>query len=125
MTYLPTKLPAQFYGLPDGKVFIIYSRFYEIKFDKSDIEFVFAEHKDFQYDYSNEQLIPKKEHRSPVYNEMVDNPNPKIKIVKVYRDINSYAEAYQILNKKASKMHTANATPSLVKAAETRKELVG
>jgi hypothetical protein len=39
MTYIPTNLPVQFYGLPDGKVYLIYARFYDIKFGKSGLVF--------------------------------------------------------------------------------------
>ena len=107
MTYLPTLLPVQFYGLPDGKVYVIYGRFYEIEFDRTYMEFVFAEHKEFTYDYENGKLIPGDSGRrkGPVYNEMVDKPDPKIKILNIYRNISTYAEACTELNKKAQKMY--------------------
>src|SRR5690606_35050749 len=91
MTYLPTKVPAQFYGLPDGEVYLIFPRFYEIKFDRTYLEYVVAEHKEFSYDYDKEKLIPHTLPRknAPVYNEMVDKPDPQIKILKIYRNISS------------------------------------
>jgi hypothetical protein len=103
MTYIPTNLPVQFYGLPDGKVYLIYARFYDIKFGKSGIEYVIAEHEEFSYDYECGKLIPLElnTRQLPVYVEMVDKPDPKIKILKVDRTLNSYAEAYTRLNKKA------------------------
>ncbi len=103
VSYFPSKLPVQFYGLPDGKVYVVYARFYEIQYDRTYLEFVFAEHKEFSYDYENERLIPHdgSAGKYPVYNEIVDKPDPKIEIVKTYRDINSFAEAYNHLNKKA------------------------
>jgi len=106
MTYFPTILPVQFYGLPDGKVHVIYARLYEIEFDRTYQEFVFAEHKEFSYDYENEKLIPHNTElkKSPVYNELVDKQNPKFKISKIYRNLSSYAEAYSELNKKAHLM---------------------
>ncbi|MBN2636172.1 MAG: hypothetical protein JXR61_07875, partial [Prolixibacteraceae bacterium] len=99
MTYLPTTLPVNFYGFPDGKVYLIYSRFYEINFDKSGLEFVFAEHEEFYYDYNSDKLILKNNVQkhfqfSP---EQVDKPDPIIKVIKVYRSINSYNEAQKIL----------------------------
>jgi len=39
--------------------------------------------------------------KKPVYSELVDKPNPKIKIIKVNREFNSFAEAFNELNKKA------------------------
>lgn len=103
ITYLPTNLPVQFYGLPDGKVYIIYARFYEIKFQRSGVEFVTAEHLEFLYNYTEEKLTTPGNHDSKktVYPELVDKPNPKIKIIKVNREFNSFAEAFVELNKKA------------------------
>ncbi len=103
ITYLPTNFPVQFYGLPDGRVYILFARFYEIKFQRSGIEYVTAEHLEFSYNYNEEKLIPQGNYDSkkPFYSELIDKPNPKIKILKVNREFNSYAEAYFQLNKKA------------------------
>ena len=100
ISYLPTKLPAQFYGLPDGKVYIVYARFYQIKFERSGLEFVFATHEDFAYDYENGKLTSKEEIplKTAMYNEMVDKQDLNFKILKVYRNINSYSEAVNFLN---------------------------
>jgi hypothetical protein len=100
ISYLPTKLPAQFYGLPDGKVYIVYARFYQVKFERSGLEYVFATHGDFTYDYENGKLATMDESTliSPMYNEMVDKPDLNFKILKVYRNINSYSEAINYLN---------------------------
>lgn len=103
VTYFPTNLPVQFYGLPDGKVYLVYARFYDIRLGESGIEYVFAEHKEFSYDYKSDKLIPEEVtiKNSPVYAEMVDKPNPKFKILRVSRTLNSFAEAFVFLNKKA------------------------
>jgi hypothetical protein len=103
ITYLPTNFPAQFYGLPDGKVYIIFARLYEIKFQRSGIEFVTAEHLEFSYNYTDEKLIlhGNQDSKRPVYPEQVDKQNPKFKILKVNREIKSLAEAFALLNKKA------------------------
>ena len=103
-TYVPTKLPVQFYGLPDGKVYLIYASFYEVGYEKSGIEYVIAVQEEFLFDYESEKLyysnaVPN--NSSFVYNEYVDKPNPKIKIEKVYRSIHSFGQAFTILNKKA------------------------
>jgi len=103
ITYLPTNFPVQFYGLPDGRVYILFARFYEIKFQRSGLEYVTAEHLEFSYNYSEEKLIPHAIHdyKMPVYSELVDKPNPKFKILKVNREFNSIGEAFAQLNKKA------------------------
>lgn len=93
MTYIPTRLPVRFYGMPDGKVYMVYARFCKQVPDKTDIEFVLAEHQEFSYDYPNGKLIPKNSTRYPVYCEMVDKPNPVFNILQVSRGIKSYDEA--------------------------------
>lgn len=102
-TYLPTNFPVQYYGLPDGKVYVLYARFYEIKFHRSGLEFVLAEHLEFSYNYEEEKLTPHGNHDlvKSIYPELVDKPNPKIKIIKVNREFNSFAEAIVQLNTKA------------------------
>jgi hypothetical protein len=103
ITYLPTNFPVQFYGLPDGKVYILFARFYEIKYQRSGIEFLTAEHLEFSYNYQEEKLIShgSADSSKSVYSELVDKPNPKIKILKVNREFNSFADAFVQLNKKA------------------------
>lgn len=107
MSYLPTQLPVQFYGLPDGKVYMIYARFYEIKFDRTHMEYVLAEQKEFLYDFEKEKLLPKfaSGRKLPVYEEMVDKPNPKIEIVNIYRNLNSFKEAEEMLKLKARQIY--------------------
>lgn len=103
LSNLPTSLPVYFYGLPDGKVYLIYSRFYEVNFSRTDLEFVIAVHKEFTFDFENEELfsvvlndiIP-----PPLY-KIVDKADSKIKILKVYRNLNSYSDATAKLYKKA------------------------
>lgn len=98
MTFLPTDYPVHFYGLPDGKVYLCFARFYKAGYNNTDLEFVFARHNDFKYNYSEEIIIPRAEFRAPVYNEMVDNPDPDITILEVRRDIQSYTEAIKYIN---------------------------
>ncbi len=105
-SYLPTAFPAHYYGMPNGKIYLVYSRFYEIKFGGSGIEFVFAEHKEFNYDYANELIVPVKKARnnSSIFAESIDKPNQKISILQIRRGLNSYGEAFNILNKEAREM---------------------
>ena len=107
MSYLPTSLPVNFYGMPNGKVYIIYSRFYEINYGRSGQEFVLAVQQEFFYDYETGKLYlvsgAKKEY--PVFPEMVDKPHPLIKILKVYRKFKSYAETECYLNSIGNEMN--------------------
>lgn len=108
MTYFPTRLPVQFYGLPDGKVYIVYARFYQIKNDRTDLEYVLAVHDDFSYDFETMRLIPVNSNRAPIYNEMVDNPDPNFTILEVRRDIDSYHKAIEQLKKRAEKLYSTD-----------------
>ena len=101
-TYLPTAFPAHFYGMPDGRVYLIFSRFYEAGFGNSGLEFVFAIHKEFSYNYDNGTIMHLgKKKKQPVFAETVNKPNPKIEILKIQRDLNSYGEAERLLNLEA------------------------
>lgn len=105
-SYLPTAFPAHYYGMPNGKIFIVFSRFYEASSGKSELEFVFAEHEEFTYDYINETIVPaaRKQSNSPVFAEHVDFPKAKISVFTICRDLNSYGEALDFLNQQAGKM---------------------
>lgn len=109
-SYLPIAFPALYYGMPNGRIYVLYSRFYEIKFGGSGLEFVFAIHKDFKYDYERETILPRdKEHlQTPVFTELLDRPSTKINIVKICRDLNSYGEAVDLLNEDAKDMYSFN-----------------
>jgi len=106
VSYLPTKFPVQYYGLPDGKVFLIFARFYNSGIGKSGVEYVFAQHKEFLFDYENNELFSanKTDKNVPLFSETIDKPNPKIKIYKIFKKINSFAEAREKLNDEASKL---------------------
>ncbi len=106
LTYLPTNLPALFFGMPDNKVYLIYGRYYKLNSNKSELEFIFAVHSEFSYDYQNSKLVPGSISNSkyPVYNGMVDKPEPKFEILKVLNDIHSYDEVIEKMNSKAKRM---------------------
>lgn len=105
-SYLPTAFPAHYYGMPNGKIFLVFSRFYDEAFGKSGLEFVFAEHKDFSYDYEKETIMSsrRKLTKSPVFAEQVDYPRAKINVLSIRRELKSYGEAQIFLNNEASKM---------------------
>ncbi|MEN8117552.1 MAG: hypothetical protein ABFS16_11275 [Bacteroidota bacterium] len=105
MSYLPTAFPAHYYGMPDGKIYLVFSRFYEVDYGKTGLEFIFAEHKEFMYDYENDIIVNVDEltEKKPVFKETIDKPAPKIKIIKIKRNLNSYGEAHIHLNQEAQK----------------------
>lgn len=106
-TYLPTAFPAHYYGMPNGKIYLVFSRFYKLAFGQTGLEFVFAEHKDYFFDYERETIIPSSENEtnSPIYSEHIDNPDSKFNIFSISRKLRSYADAQNFLNAVANKMH--------------------
>lgn len=105
LTQIETKLPVYYFGLPNGKLYLIYARFYEVKFDKSDLEFVMAIRKEFSYNVEDGSLyINNSGKNERVTIEDLEKADPKIKIVKVYRNVNSFEEAKKKLEKRAQKI---------------------
>ena len=102
--FLPTNLPAHFFGMPNGKVMIVYARFYDIKFGETGVEYVIAEHKEFRFNYFEKKLISLSTSSQEVLDyEAVDKPDPVFVIKDVYRNINSFSKVYCVLNEKAKK----------------------
>ncbi len=108
-TYLPTGFPAQYYGMPNGKIYLVFSRFYDKTFGKSGQEFVFAEHKNFKFDYENDTIIAcdEEQKHNPVFVEYIDNPSSRFDILSISRKLKSYGEAQRFINRKARKMKKA------------------
>lgn len=106
MTYFPTSLPVYFYGMPDGSIYIVYTRFYEINFNNPGLEFVFAELDDFSIDFESGQIFLRKYIKISLagFKEKIDQPDPRLRIFKVVRNIESYTEAQAFINNLASKM---------------------
>ena len=111
VSYLPTLFPVHYYGMPNGKIFIILSRYYEIKFGGSGLEFIFALHKDFSFDYESERIMQyqkKNRNSKMIFPELLDNPDMNIVIVKVTRNVSSYGQALNVLHKMAGEMKLSN-----------------
>ena len=104
-SYLPTAFPVHYYGMPDGKVYLLFSRFYRKEGGGSGVEFVFAVHKDFGFDYKNEVVIAKgKPEKNQVFAELLDNDHIHYEIVKIMRNLNSYGEAVKQLSNLTSEV---------------------
>ena len=103
INYLPTNYPVHFYGMPNGKVFFVYARNSGIK---CKTEYVFAEHKEFYYDYSTFKLLWYKQGKMKIAinNELIDKPDPDFNIFKVSNEIHSYTAAFDELNQMARKI---------------------
>ena len=114
ISYLPTNFPVQFYGMPNGKVFLLYARSSKVN---PASEFVFAEHKEFFYDYASEQLMYLRQGKSEnaINNDMIDKPNPLYSIFKVSRNTKSYSDAFNELNLIALEIIIKNTSKKTIK----------
>lgn len=106
LSYIPTAFSAQYYGMPNGRIYLVYSRSYHVNYGKSGMEFVFAVHKEFYYNYEMETLISadNSSNSNTLFVESIDKPDSKIHIFKIQRNMNSFGEAQILLNQKAQKM---------------------
>jgi hypothetical protein len=106
LTYFSTDMPVYFYGMPNGRIFCFFARFSEVHLNQSTLEFVFAVHEDFTYDYETGKIIAYgfKETRISDYEEMVNSPDQRIRIMNVYQFLESYSDAQLFLNTKAQIM---------------------
>ena len=103
ISYLPTSYAVQFYGMPNGKVLFTYAR---DSVPKPYQEFVFAEHKEFSFDYKRGKLMMHKNGtiKDAINNEMVDKPGPQYIVFKVSTKIRSYTEAFTEINQLANEI---------------------
>lgn len=106
MTYFHTFLPVYFYGTPNGKIYCIYGRLSKKLYHESSLEFQFMEHEDFNYDYELDVILAygDKEISHENFKEMVDQPNQRLKTIKLFGNFTSYAEAQEFLNESVVKM---------------------
>lgn len=106
VSYLPTAFPAHYYGMPNGKVYLVFSRLYRGKAGQNGLEFVFAEHLDYDYDYERDVLHFKSSDKRHlrVFAEHVDQPRIGFNVISISRKLNSYGEAQVFLNQTAKQM---------------------
>jgi len=110
-SYLPTPFPAHYYRMPNRRIYILSSRFYDLAIGQSGIEFVFAEHVDYSYKYETGEIIPVQNvpRKLKVFSEEVDHPDLKINIFSTKRNLQSYGQAQAFLNDEAMRMCAVSA----------------
>lgn len=103
MTYFHTFFPVYFYGMPNGKIVAMYATYSDLSVSENDVEFVFAEHEDFVYDYANDKIFLNRhtEIDRADFKNLVDRPEQRTKIFYLTHDLKSYADAEQFLSRKS------------------------
>jgi hypothetical protein len=91
---------AQYYGMPNGNVYIIYCHPYKTTTGRSKLKFVIARLKEFSFEYENETLYELcNGERIPTLQFMVvDKCNQKIEVIKITKTARSYIQAEALLN---------------------------
>lgn len=106
--YLPTSLPAQFFGMPDGSVLIVFARFYDIGVQKPGVEFIFAEHQEFRYDCIRHLIVEVESNKLTNHFERLDKPHPVYEVKDTYRNLTNFASAHRKVNDMAKRMINAS-----------------
>lgn len=85
MSYFHTFMPVYFYGMPNGKIQVMYAQFCDTLANTSGLEFIFAEHEDFAYDYETDKIYLQKfiEISKTDFMKMVDQPDQHIKVFSI------------------------------------------
>jgi hypothetical protein len=85
MTYFHTFLPVYFYGMPDGKIYVVYAFFTKTENNQEGLEFVFAIHEDFRYNHKYDKIftLDWTELSKADFMKKVDEPDQRIEIIEV------------------------------------------
>lgn len=102
LTHFQTFLPVYFYGTPTGKIYCIYSRFYQRSHSVTNLEIVFLQHKNFIYNYDLELIFGDENNviTPENFRRQVNQPRQPYIMMKLYGKFKSYAEVNKFLNEK-------------------------
>jgi hypothetical protein len=92
---------AQYYGMPDDNVYIIYNHPYKKPNGHIGIKFIIARLKEFAFDYKDETLFELCDYkRKQMLNyTVVDRCNQRIEVIKISRTVRTFKQAEASLNK--------------------------
>jgi hypothetical protein len=105
-TYFAQFLTVYFYGLPNEKVVVLYTREKEGNTNRKSLEWVVASHLDFRYDYESDTIIDK-ENRACDFEEFIDfidKQEQHIQPLQTFGEFYSLLDAEQFYNSGAQKM---------------------
>lgn len=98
MTYLPTSLPVYFYGMPDNRIYLIYSGTFDLNLVR-DFEYVFGYFEDINYEYLTGKiyylncLLP----NNSDFTDLINRPQIRYKIIGSCRNIESMRDAVKVM----------------------------
>ncbi|MBN2635951.1 MAG: hypothetical protein JXR61_06755 [Prolixibacteraceae bacterium] len=105
-TCFRTFLPVYFYGMPNAKMIVLFTREKADSLLHKEIEWVVASHLDFWYDYESDTIFDFKNRELDFeeFIEYVDKLEQRIRHLKSFGHFSNYKEAQQFYNGHASKM---------------------
>lgn len=105
-TCFRTILPVYFYGMPSGKMIVLYTREKEnLQLNKS-VEWVVAEHLDYKFDYKLDAIVDvqNREMEFKEFMEYTDKLEQHVKYLRTFGNFSTYTDAQQYLNANISQM---------------------
>lgn len=105
-TCFHTKLPVYFYGMPNGKMVVLFTQNNSDFPFNTTIKWVVAEHNDFSYKFESGQIITNDTQRVDIdeFMELADNLEQSIKTIATYGSFSSNSEALNYFNINADTM---------------------
>jgi hypothetical protein len=105
-TCFQTYLPVYFYGMNDGRMIVLFTRFKTNDPRDTTQEWVLAMHCDFSYDYESDKILTNalEEIGIEEFMDLADDQEQRIKTLKTFGEFMSNAEAQQYFNINSSQM---------------------
>lgn len=105
-TCFHTILPVYFYGMPSGKMIVLYSREKDDFQLKRPVEWVLAEHLDFKIDYDMDAIVDlqNREIKFDEFMEFTDKLEQHVKHLQTFGNFTTSTDAQQYLNANISQI---------------------
>jgi len=99
-TCFQTTLPVYFYGMPNGKMLVLFASCKNDFPDETALKWTLAEHLDFWYDVETDCVFTtgSREIGIEEFMELVDNLEQRIKTIATFGNFSTKTEAQQYLN---------------------------
>lgn len=105
-TCFQTYLPVYFYGMSDGKMIVLFTRFKTDDPRDTVQEWVLAMHCDFSYDFESDIILTNalEEIGIEEFMDLTDNFDQRVKTIKAFGEFTSNAEAQKYINNNLAQM---------------------
>jgi hypothetical protein len=105
-TCFQTYLPVYFYGMNDGRMIVLHTRFKSNDPYDTTQEWVLAMHCDFSYDFESDTILTNALEKIGIeeFMDLADDLEQRVKTIKTFGDFSSNAEAQQHFNVNFFKM---------------------